>query len=102
MLCHYKIHNKLILTVFLLGCICRGQAAYAAGVMDRIDAVLGVLEKDGCDGDGPGEEVAQLLAARQEARSAKDWARSDEIRDRLSALGWDVRDTADGQELKRK
>ncbi len=41
-------------------------------------------------------EVAALVAARTEARSAKDYAKADEIRDRLTALGWTVEDSVDG------
>ena len=36
------------------------------------------------------------MVERQEARAAKDFARADEIRDELAALGWEVRDSADG------
>jgi cysteinyl-tRNA synthetase len=42
--------------------------------------------------------VAGLLAQRQEARAAKDFARSDEIRAELSALGVEVKDTPAGPE----
>jgi len=45
------------------------------------------------------EEVAQLAKDRENARHEKNWKRSDELRDRISALGWDVRDTKDGQKL---
>jgi cysteinyl-tRNA synthetase len=47
------------------------------------------------------EEVAQLAKERENARHEKNWKRSDELRDRISALGWDVRDTKDGQKLTR-
>ena len=47
------------------------------------------------------EEVAQLAKERENARHEKNWKRSDELRDRISALGWDVRDTKDGQRLTR-
>jgi cysteinyl-tRNA synthetase len=46
----------------------------------------------------PGELVA-LAVARQEARAARDFARGDELRARIEALGWSVRDTAGGFEL---
>jgi cysteinyl-tRNA synthetase len=45
------------------------------------------------------DEVAQLATERENARREKNWKRSDELRDRISALGWDVRDTKDGQKL---
>ncbi|MGE4553222.1 MAG: cysteine--tRNA ligase [Desulfovibrionaceae bacterium] len=40
--------------------------------------------------------VAELLEARQEARKAKDFARSDALRDELAALGVEVKDTPTG------
>jgi cysteinyl-tRNA synthetase len=40
-----------------------------------------------------------LLAERSAAREAKDWGRADEIRDRLTALGWEVREEAGGARL---
>jgi cysteinyl-tRNA synthetase len=45
------------------------------------------------------EEVAQLSKERENARREKNWKRSDELRDRISALGWEVRDTNEGQKL---
>src|SRR2546425_4268858 len=44
-------------------------------------------------------EVAQLAKDRENARREKNWEQSDELRDRISALGWEVRDTNDGQKL---
>jgi cysteinyl-tRNA synthetase len=55
------------------------------------------------DEDAGGDSEAEgLLAERQEARAAKDFARADEIRDRLAALGWEVRDGAEGAKLVPK
>ncbi|MCU1623735.1 MAG: hypothetical protein JWL79_2580 [Frankiales bacterium] len=45
------------------------------------------------------EDVRSLAAQREKARADKDWAASDDLRDRISALGWVVRDSADGQVL---
>src|SRR5216110_2144405 len=44
-------------------------------------------------------EVAQLAQERENARREKNWKRSDELRDRISTLGWEVRDTKDGPKL---
>jgi cysteinyl-tRNA synthetase len=44
-------------------------------------------------------EVAQFARDREDARRGKNWKRGDELRDRISALGWEVRDTKDGQKL---
>ena len=46
-------------------------------------------------------EVAQLAEERENVRREKNWKRSDELRDRISALGWEVRDTKDGPKLTR-
>ena len=43
--------------------------------------------------------AAALLAERGEARAHKDWARADEIRGELMALGYEVRDEAGGVRL---
>ena len=47
------------------------------------------------------EEVAQLAEERAKARTDKNWKRSDELRERISTLGWEVRDTKDGPKLTR-
>ena len=44
-------------------------------------------------------EVEQLANERENARREKNWNQSDELRDRISARGWEVRDTKDGQKL---
>jgi cysteinyl-tRNA synthetase len=52
--------------------------------------------------DLPGPEEERLLAERQEARGAKDFATADARRDELLALGWEVRDTPEGPRLVRR
>jgi len=47
-------------------------------------------------------EIAKLADARAQARLAKDWRKSDELRDELSARGWEARDTKDGQKITRR
>jgi cysteinyl-tRNA synthetase len=51
---------------------------------------------------GPGEEAEQLAAERQDARDAGDFARADELRDRLAEMGFEVRDTPEGPQLVRR
>ena len=46
-------------------------------------------------------EVAQLANERENARRDKEWKRSDELREQISALGWEVRDTKEGPKLTR-
>jgi len=45
------------------------------------------------------DKVRELADARWAARAAKDWAKSDELRDQLVAEGWVVKDGSDGYEL---
>ena len=52
-------------------------------------------------GDAADPEADRLLEERQAARAARDFGRADAIRDELAALGWQVRDTADGVRLVR-
>src|SRR5215216_3327510 len=40
-------------------------------------------------------EVAQLAKERESTRRGKNWKQSDELRERILALGWEVRDTKD-------
>jgi cysteinyl-tRNA synthetase len=47
-------------------------------------------------------EIAELVRQREEARLAKDFQRSDELRDELSARGWEVRDTKEGYTITRR
>jgi cysteinyl-tRNA synthetase len=44
-------------------------------------------------------EVTQLAKDREAARRERNWKRSDELRERIFALGWEARDTKDGQKL---
>ena len=46
-------------------------------------------------------QVEALIAERQAARQAKDYARSDAIRAELQALGIQLEDTAQGVRWKR-
>jgi cysteinyl-tRNA synthetase len=47
-------------------------------------------------------EIADIVEARRIARLAKEWQKSDELRDKLASLGWEVRDTKDGQTVTKR
>lgn len=72
----------------------RGLLAWLA----RVDGVL-ALQPDA--GAAIPEEVEELLAARAAARAAKEWKKSDELRDQIAAIGWLVKDTKDGQKIAK-
>jgi cysteinyl-tRNA synthetase len=78
-----------------------------AGLVDAERAAL-LMDWDSVLGLGlAGEEreaepelpagAADLLAAREAARSRRNWAESDRLRDELAAVGVEVADTRDGQ-----
>ncbi len=74
------------------------QAAGALAAWQRIDSVFGIGVQKGAE--APAELLA-LLEERQVARKAKDFKRSDAIRDELKAKGWIIEDTPKGPRLKK-
>lgn len=60
----------------------------------------GYLNEYGKAKDVP-EEVIALAEERKAARAEKNWAKSDELRDRLKALGYAVKDGKEGYELTK-
>jgi cysteinyl-tRNA synthetase len=48
------------------------------------------------------EAVQTLVGQRQEARANKAWQQADALRDQIAAAGYDVVDTPNGPELKRR
>ncbi|MGI8983373.1 MAG: cysteine--tRNA ligase [Acidimicrobiales bacterium] len=76
-----------------------GAAARAAAVREMADAVgLGLR---GGAADIPAE-IAALVAERDAARTARDFAGADSLRDRLERLGWAVEDAPRGTRVHRK
>jgi cysteinyl-tRNA synthetase len=47
-------------------------------------------------------EIAELVRQREEARLAKDFQKSDELRNELNARGWEVRDTKNGYTITQR
>jgi cysteinyl-tRNA synthetase len=74
------------------------DAATNLAAWEKIDSVLGI----GAAGaiEIPAELLA-LLEARQAARKAKDFKKSDAIRDELKSKGWTIEDTPKGPKLKK-
>jgi len=69
--------------------------------LERVDQVLGIFYEVVEEVARPAElppELALLLRQRQEARQARDWKRSDELRDQLAGAGVVVKDTKEGYE----
>ena len=80
------------------GTLSPAQARGLLNWLARVDGVL-ALEPEASQSIPP--EVEELVAARAAARGAKEWKKSDEIRDQIAALGWIVKDTKDGQKVIR-
>jgi cysteinyl-tRNA synthetase len=67
------------------------------------DAVLGLdLDRLVREGSTLPDDVAELARLRDEARIARDYAASDTLRDRLTAMGWEVMDTPEGTKVRRR
>lgn len=80
------------------------DAEAALGLLGSLDRVFGVLELADREGPDVSEEkrrwIEERLAERSAARSAGDYGRADEIRDRLAAEGIEVEDTPAGSRWK--
>lgn len=74
------------------------EAAAALAVLDHLDTGLGILKPPPIEED---PAIQNMLERRAAARKAKDWPEADRIREELAALGWTVKDTAQGPKLTR-
>ena len=67
------------------------------------DKVLGIKieEKVEQKQDEIPQEVLELVEQRQKAREEKNWALSDELRDKINCLGYNVKDSKEGMQLEK-
>ena len=90
-------------------------AAVIAGALVQLGVELPVVEEPlpvgllgvaaglcAYTGDDVNEAAERILAARAEARAAKDWTTADAIRDQLRDMGLAIEDTAAGSRIVRK
>jgi len=85
----------------LVGEANRGEVPGAGAAVFQMLQLVG-LESLAVADEGADAGAEALLAEREQARAERDFGRADEIRDELAALGWEVRDSADGAKLVRK
>ena len=78
----------------------KGSIEEALKLFGEFTEVLGVLQDD--EEAGLDSEVKELMKQRDEARKNKDYKLSDEIRDRLTEIGYIVKDTPNGTEVEKK
>lgn len=64
------------------------------------DKVLG-LNLDNTKEDIIPGEINDLVNERQEARIKKDWAKSDELREKINSLGYEIKDTENGSKISK-
>ncbi len=71
---------------------------FARESLVKLCDVLGLLMKKE---DELPEDVKNIAASREKARREKNWALSDELRNKLNAMGYSVEDTHDGQKISK-
>jgi len=76
-----------------------GDVAAAAAAFEIAGAVGLELRTES---EAIDDDALALAVERDGARAAKDWARADALRDELVALGYEVADTAEGTQLRRR
>ena len=79
----------------------QGEAEGAAAALVEMLGLLGLEDLADAE-EAAGSEAEELLAEREAAREAGDFERADELRERLAAIGWEVRDTPQGGRLVRR
>ena len=72
-----------------------------AELLRKFDQVLGVKIDEKEEIELP-KEIEDIIEDRKQARTDKDWNKSDELRDKLFDLGYVVKDTKNGMEVTLK
>ncbi len=74
------------------------SAGEALAALDKVLEVLGLVPEE----DTIPEEVTELVRQRQAARAARDFAAADALRDKIEAMGYEVKDTPDGAKINKR
>jgi len=76
--------------------------AAAVRFFEQFDAVFDVLKPSGADAGDDDSKIEARIAERNAAKKARNFARADQIRDELLAMGIILEDTKSGVRWKRK
>ncbi len=71
---------------------------FTIDTISELGGVLGLLSKTD---DALDSEVEAIIEERAKARAEKNWAKSDELRDKLKEMGIIVKDTPQGQQITK-
>ena len=71
-----------------------------AELLDKFDTVLALSLNKKADVEEIPEKITMLAKQRLKARAEKNWAESDRLRDEILALGYSIKDSKDGYELR--
>jgi cysteinyl-tRNA synthetase len=77
------------------------DAKSAKEALEALDKVLNVLGLVPEDEEVP-EEILALVNQRQEARKARNFAEADALRDKITAMGYDLKDTPEGVKISKR
>jgi len=74
-----------------------------AEILTKFDNILGIKinEENSGKQDIP-KEILDLVDKRRIARENKEWNKSDELRDLINQKGYDIKDTKQGTEIKKR
>jgi cysteinyl-tRNA synthetase len=98
-----EIHDTILELLGVFGIELEASSG-ASGLIEAGDLLeLLALAKDlaAYNGSNSDEALVSLLAARTEAREAKDWSRADAVRNGLTRLGFAIEDTPQGPRISR-
>ena len=79
----------------------KSYAEAALAKIKELTDVLGIFTQEDEEA-GLGDDIQALIDERQAARAEKNWAKADEIRDKLAAMGITLKDTPQGGQIIRK
>jgi cysteinyl-tRNA synthetase len=74
------------------------SAGDALAALDKVLDVLGLVPRE----EAIPDQVLELVKRRQEARANKNYAEADALRDRIAALGYEVKDTPEGPKINKR